>query len=57
MRCTADRFDQHSATYALRTLGGEREVLQREVVLFLWGAVLNPVSVQGVEGPAAQPLT
>ena len=43
--------------HALRGLGGEHEVLRREVVLFLRCAVVHSVAVQGVEGPAAQPLT
>jgi hypothetical protein len=52
----ADRLDQDHAAGPRRGRGGERHVLHCQVVLLLRAGAVDPVAVQGVEAPAAEPL-
>src|SRR5829696_4275518 len=50
----ADRLDEHGAADPGRGPAGDGEVLDREVVLGGRVGAVDPVAVEGVEGPAAQ---
>src|SRR5215218_8691186 len=52
----ADRLDQHRAPDPGRGPAGQGQVLGGQLVLGGGVRVLDPVAVEGVEGPAAQPL-
>src|SRR5215213_6707957 len=52
----ADRLDEHGAADLGRGPAGDGEVLDREVVLGGRVGAVGPVAVEGVEGPAAEPL-